>query len=113
LPSSTARTAAAATWAHRNGLWLEAELGYVGGKQGAPASAHAPGVRTDPALNIAYTREVRAALSADQAVVDPRKYLARARESAAQVVARTLRVVSGGGVIGAATAPGGGRWSPP
>ena len=28
----------------RRGLWLEAELGEVGGKDGA----HAPGVRTDP-----------------------------------------------------------------
>jgi fructose-bisphosphate aldolase, class II len=44
-----ADTAEAAAWAHANGLWLEAELGYVGGKPGAPASAHAAGVRTDPA----------------------------------------------------------------
>jgi fructose-bisphosphate aldolase class II len=42
------RTAAAAEWAHGAGLWLEAELGYVGGKPDAPESAHAPGVRTDP-----------------------------------------------------------------
>ncbi|MGW7276112.1 class II fructose-bisphosphate aldolase [Streptomyces sp. NPDC054864] len=41
-------TAAAAQWAHAAGLWLEAELGYVGGKPSAPASAHAAGVRTDP-----------------------------------------------------------------
>jgi fructose-bisphosphate aldolase class II len=31
--------------AHENGLWVEAELGEIGGKDGA----HAPGVRTDPA----------------------------------------------------------------
>lgn len=37
-------TRAAAEWAHRNGLFIEAELGEVGGKDGA----HAPGVRTDP-----------------------------------------------------------------
>ncbi|WP_329459068.1 class II fructose-bisphosphate aldolase [Streptomyces sp. NBC_01497] len=43
-----AATSAAARWAHGAGLWLEAELGYVGGKPGAPASAHAAGVRTDP-----------------------------------------------------------------
>ncbi|MBY8876149.1 class II fructose-bisphosphate aldolase [Actinacidiphila acidipaludis] len=43
-----AATLAAANWAHGAGVWLEAELGYVGGKPGAPASAHAPGVRTDP-----------------------------------------------------------------
>ncbi len=41
---NVAATRAAAGWAHRNGLWLEAELGEVGGKDGA----HAPGVRTDP-----------------------------------------------------------------
>jgi fructose-bisphosphate aldolase, class II len=42
-------TRQSAQWAHANGLWLEAELGYVGGKPDAPASAHAAGVRTDPA----------------------------------------------------------------
>jgi fructose-bisphosphate aldolase class II len=41
-------TRAAAEWAHSAGIWLEAELGYVGGKPDAPASAHAAGVRTDP-----------------------------------------------------------------
>lgn len=30
-----AATSAAAQWAHANGIWLEAELGYVGGKPGA------------------------------------------------------------------------------
>ena len=45
-----AATRAAADWAHANGLWLEAELGKVGGKEGEPPlSAHAPGARTDPA----------------------------------------------------------------
>ncbi|MEY8566941.1 class II fructose-bisphosphate aldolase [Corynebacteriaceae bacterium 7-707] len=34
-----------AGWAHANGIWVEAELGEIGGKDGA----HAPGVRTDPA----------------------------------------------------------------
>jgi fructose-bisphosphate aldolase, class II len=37
-------TREAAEWAHRHGLWIEAELGEVGGKDGA----HAPGARTDP-----------------------------------------------------------------
>ncbi|MFE7244249.1 ketose-bisphosphate aldolase [Streptomyces sp. NPDC057580] len=41
-------TRAAAQWARSAGVWLEAELGYVGGKPDAPASAHAAGVRTDP-----------------------------------------------------------------
>ncbi|MGW4676283.1 class II fructose-bisphosphate aldolase [Streptomyces sp. NPDC004324] len=47
-------TASAARWAHKAGLWLEAELGYVGGKPDSPASAHAAGVRTDPAEAAAY-----------------------------------------------------------
>jgi fructose-bisphosphate aldolase class II len=46
-----AATRAAAEWAHAHGLWLEAELGEVGGKDGA----HAPGVRTDPAEAAAFT----------------------------------------------------------
>lgn len=41
---NVAATAAAVGWAHEHGLFLEAELGEVGGKDGA----HAPGVRTDP-----------------------------------------------------------------
>lgn len=46
---NVAATRDAADWAHRQGLWLEAELGQVGGKDGAaPLSAHAPGARTDP-----------------------------------------------------------------
>jgi len=44
-----AATRAAADWAHAQGLWIEAELGQVGGKNGAPPlDAHAPGARTDP-----------------------------------------------------------------
>lgn len=155
-------TAAAVSWAHGRGLWLEAELGEVGGKGGA----HAPGVRTDPGeaaryvdetgvdglavavgsshamtartarldldlvaalrdavpvplvlhgssgvpddelaravahgitkinigtiLNVAFTGAVRQRLGADPSVVDPRKYLAPAREEIAAVVARML-----------------------
>lgn len=41
---NVARTAAAARWGHDHGLFIESELGTVGGKDGA----HAPGVRTDP-----------------------------------------------------------------
>jgi fructose-bisphosphate aldolase class II len=37
-------TAAATAWGHARGLYIESELGEVGGKDGA----HAPGVRTDP-----------------------------------------------------------------
>ncbi|NEA98632.1 class II fructose-bisphosphate aldolase [Streptomyces sp. SID13726] len=44
-----AATRAAADWAHSQGLWIEAELGEVGGKDGRPPlDAHAPGARTDP-----------------------------------------------------------------
>lgn len=43
-------TARAARWAHANGLWIEAELGEIGGKGGA----HTPGVRTDPAQAAAF-----------------------------------------------------------
>lgn len=54
---NVAATRAAAQWAHGAGLWLEAELGYVGGKPGAPASAHAAGVRTDPREAAGYVAE--------------------------------------------------------
>jgi fructose-bisphosphate aldolase class II len=44
-----AATREAARRAHERGLWIEAELGQVGGKEGVPAlDAHAPGARTDP-----------------------------------------------------------------
>ncbi|WNO73842.1 MULTISPECIES: class II fructose-bisphosphate aldolase [unclassified Streptomyces] len=157
----------AVRWAHERGLWIEAELGKVGGKEGeAPLDAHAPGVRTDPeeaaayvtatgvdalavavgsshamtqrtatldhtliaalreavpvplvlhgssgvpdeeiraavaagmvkinvgtALNTAFTGAVRAFLDADAKTVDPRKYLAPAREAMSSVVAGFL-----------------------
>lgn len=51
---NVAATRAAAEWAHTHGLWLEAELGYVGGKPEAPASAHSREVRTDPDEAVAY-----------------------------------------------------------
>lgn len=41
---NVAATRAAADWGRGEGLFVEAELGEVGGKDGA----HAPGVRTDP-----------------------------------------------------------------
>lgn len=44
-------TAGVAAWAHARGVWVEAELGAVGGKDGA----HAPGVRTDPDEAAAFT----------------------------------------------------------
>ncbi|GAA1926331.1 class II fructose-bisphosphate aldolase [Streptomyces sodiiphilus] len=41
---NTGRTAELAAWCHEQGVWVEAELGEIGGKDGV----HAPGVRTDP-----------------------------------------------------------------
>ena len=37
-------TAAAARWCHERGIWVEAELGEIGGKDGV----HSPHARTDP-----------------------------------------------------------------
>ena len=54
---NVAATRSAAALAHDAGLWLEAELGYVGGKPSAPASAHAAGVRTDPGEARAYVAD--------------------------------------------------------
>ena len=49
-----ARTQQVVEAGHAAGLWVEAELGYVGGKAGAAQSAHAPGVRTDPDEAVAF-----------------------------------------------------------
>ncbi|MFD7893974.1 ketose-bisphosphate aldolase [Streptomyces sp. NPDC059743] len=61
-------TADAVRLGHDHGVWIEAELGAVGGKDavdgkdgepplGAALGAHAPGVRTDPAEAAAYVAE--------------------------------------------------------
>jgi fructose-bisphosphate aldolase class II len=47
---NVAATAAAARRGRAQGLWVESELGAIGGKDGA----HTPGVRTDPAEAAAY-----------------------------------------------------------
>lgn len=47
---NVAATAAAVRKCRRAGLWMESELGAVGGKGGA----HTPGVRTDPAEAASY-----------------------------------------------------------
>jgi fructose-bisphosphate aldolase, class II len=162
---NVARTAAFARRARAAGLWVEAELGEVGGK-----GAHTPGVRTDPAeaadfvaqtavdglavavgsthamttrdarldvdlitelagrvtvplvlhgssgvsdeqtraavaagirkvnvgtaLNIAYTGAARDALDARPELVDPRPYLAAARDAVAGVVAELCHIVA-------------------
>ncbi|GAA3050439.1 class II fructose-bisphosphate aldolase family protein [Streptomyces olivoverticillatus] len=160
-------TADAARWGHERDIWVEAELGRVGGKAG---DAHTPGVRTDPAeavayvadtgvdalavavgsshamtertaaldhtliaalreavpvplvlhgssgvpdaeirraiaagmtkinvgtaLNTAFTGTIRAFLEAHPSTVDPRTYLAPAREAMSETVAGFLRTVS-------------------
>ena len=154
-----------AAWCQERGLLVEAELGEIGGKDGA----HTPGVRTDPSeaaefvartgvdalavavgsshamtvraasldlpliaalreavpvplvlhgssgvpdatlaaavgagmrkvnisthLNRLYTEAVREALAADPALVDPRRWLAPARDAMAAEVARLLAVL--------------------
>lgn len=45
---NVARTRRATERGHEAGLWVEAELGFVGGKAGPALSAHQAGVRTDP-----------------------------------------------------------------
>lgn len=47
-PDNVAATRRARQAAQAGGLWVEAELGYIGGKPDAPQHAHDPGVRTDP-----------------------------------------------------------------
>jgi fructose-bisphosphate aldolase class II len=167
LPYSenTQRTAAVARSAQERGVWVEAELGAIGGKGGA----HTPGVRTDvdeavdfvegtrvdglavavgsshamtsrsatldfdliaaladalsvplvlhgssgvsdddlvravglgirkvnisTHINGVFSRRVRAALTADPHLVDPRKYLGPARQAVADEVERLLRLI--------------------
>jgi fructose-bisphosphate aldolase class II len=48
--ANVAATAAVAAECHARGVWVEAELGEVGGKDGV----HAPGARTDPSEALAY-----------------------------------------------------------
>lgn len=47
---NVAATAAVTRWCHERDVWVEAELGEVGGKDGV----HAPGARTSPAQAAAY-----------------------------------------------------------
>ncbi|MFE5240177.1 MULTISPECIES: class II fructose-bisphosphate aldolase [unclassified Streptomyces] len=48
---NVAATREITAYCHGHGVWVEAELGEIGGKDGA----HAPGVRTDPAEARAFT----------------------------------------------------------
>jgi fructose-bisphosphate aldolase, class II len=49
---NVSQTAELTRWCHDRGVWVEAELGEIGGKDGA----HAPGVRTDPDEAVAFVR---------------------------------------------------------
>lgn len=164
--ANVSATAEVARWCHQRVVSVEAELGEIGGKDGA----HAPGVRTDPAqaaayvdatgvdalavavgsshamltrdaeldneliaaiaaavavplvlhgssgvpdagltaavaagmvkinlatrLNQAMTGAVRAALDADDTLVDPRKYLGPGRDAVASEVTRLLSLLA-------------------
>lgn len=50
---NVAATARVTRYAHARGIYVEAELGKIGGKDGA----HAPGVRTDPLEAAAFVKE--------------------------------------------------------
>ncbi|HEX4258940.1 MAG TPA: class II fructose-bisphosphate aldolase [Streptosporangiaceae bacterium] len=49
---NVAVTADMGAWCHQRGVYVEAELGEVGGKDGV----HAPGARTDPGQALAFVR---------------------------------------------------------
>lgn len=51
------RTRSFADAARRAGLWVEAELGEIGGKGQVTVSAHTAGVRTDPAEALAFAEQ--------------------------------------------------------
>lgn len=51
---NVAVTAEATALLHGRGLAVEAELGYVGGKDSQVSNAHAPGVRTDPSQAVEF-----------------------------------------------------------
>jgi fructose-bisphosphate aldolase class II len=172
-------TADVARWCHDRGIWVEAELGEIGGKNGV----HSPLARTDPGqaagyvaatgvdalavavgsshamlirdavldlgliarirrgvgvplvlhgssgvpdrdlaaavragmtkiniatqLNKVFTAAVRQYLSAEPAVVDPRRYGSAGRDAVAPEVARLIAVVGAGGADVVGTGEGG------
>ena len=56
---NVAETADAARWLHAEDVFVEAELGYVGGKDSQTVSAHAPGARTDPRQAAEFVADTR------------------------------------------------------
>ncbi|MHA3023374.1 class II fructose-bisphosphate aldolase [Mycobacterium sp. BMJ-28] len=51
------RTSSFARTAHQAGLWVEAELGEIGGKEQHTVSAHTAGARTDPDEAVAFAEQ--------------------------------------------------------
>lgn len=69
-------TRQAAAWGRANEIWMEAELGEVGGKDGA----HAPGARTDPAEAAQFVHDtgvnaLAVAVGSSHAMVEKTAYL--------------------------------------
>ena len=56
---NVAETADAARWLHAEDVFVEAELGYIGGKDTQTVSAHAPGARTDPRQAAEFVADTR------------------------------------------------------
>ena len=93
---NVAATAEVTRWCHERGVWVEAEIGEIGGKNGVHDAAGMTKINVATQLNKAYTGAVRACLTADPVLVDPRRYGAAARDAVAAEVTRLL------GVLGAA-----------
>jgi fructose-bisphosphate aldolase class II len=72
-------------------LVLHGSSGVVPATLVAAIAAGIVKVNIGTALNVAFTAAVRARLEADVGLVDPRRYLAPAREAMAAVVTETLR----------------------
>ncbi|MGW4202505.1 class II fructose-bisphosphate aldolase [Streptomyces sp. NPDC004726] len=75
-------------------LVLHGSSGVPDGEIRAAVAVGMVKINVGTALNTAYTRAVREYLAADARTVDPRKYLAPAREAMAGTVADFLRLMS-------------------
>ena len=75
-------------------LVLHGSSGVPDDELAAAVSAGMVKVNIGTALNVAFTGAVRTRLAGDAAVVDPRKYLAPARDAMADVVAHLLAVLT-------------------
>jgi fructose-bisphosphate aldolase class II len=77
-------------------LVLHGSSGVPDDRLRAAVSAGMVKINIGTILNVAFTQAVRSTLSADQRLVDPRRYLRPARADLADVVARLAGVVAGG-----------------